>query len=359
VKSLPIKNIIVIALPGIGDTVNCTPLFKPLKRAFPDAHVTALVMYRTCKEVLDGNPYIDEIILWEFMKEGLISSIGFLRSLRSRGFDVSIMCYPANRIEYNVVSFIIGARLRLAHQYAHQNLRNLFFLNNRTLMERPELHNAQENLRLLSLLGVEPNKEDRALSLTLGDEDRASASKFLQGLPPHEYLVCMHVWSTTLKNMHMKCWPIENFAALADMLGRDFNCQILLLQGPNDVEANRKLMQASHSRLHVVEGTTVRQSASLLERCDLFITNDSGPMHIAAAAGAPILAVFGPTDPVKLHPWTGEYRIVRTGIDCSPCFYYSPRPLNCKRTDYACLTQLSVDAVYAAAREMLGKRKSG
>jgi len=358
-RSPPVKKILVISLPGIGDTINCTPILQPLERAFPGAHVTALVMYKPCKEVLEANPRIDKVILWEFLNEGPLSSLKFLLKLRRKKFDLSVMCYPANRIEYNLVSFIIGARLRLAHQYHHQNAKNLFFLNNRTVLERPDLHNVEENLRLLGLAGIDILEDDKTLSLPLKETDRTYASRFLHKLPHDQVLIGMHAWSTTLKNMHKKCWPAENFAALADRLSKNHNYQILLFQGPHDVDTNRRIQEACQSPLYIVEGTTVRQSAAIMERCDVFITNDAGPMHIAAAVGTPVVAIFGPTDPVWLHPWTGQYALVRAGLACSPCFYYSPRPLTCRRGDFACLTSLSVECVYSAAEEMLVKTISG
>jgi len=355
VKSRQPKSILIISLPGIGDTINCTPVLKPLARAFPEAHVTALVMYKSCKQVLENNPLIDEVIFWEFLKKGLFRSLKFLFGLRKRKFHISIMCYPANRAEYNMVSFVIGAHLRLAHQYRHTNTRNLFFLNSRTVMESPDLHNVEENLRLLTLVGIDVLEDDKNISFPLEAKDRAYASQLLEQLPGHDILVGIHAWSTTLKNMHRKCWPAENFAALANQLSRDYKCQILLFQGPHDAETNRRITEASQTPLHLVEKTTVRQSAALMERCNIFVTNDAGPMHIAASVGTPIVAIFGPTDPIWLHPWTEEYAIVRTGIDCSPCFYYSPKPLTCKREDYACLTELAVDTVYNAVKEMLEK----
>ena len=358
-RNPPVKKLLVISLPGIGDTINCTPVFQPLRRAFPGAHATALVMYKPCKEVLETNPHIDQVILWEFLKENPLSSLKFLLKLRRRKFDLSVMCYPANRIEYNLVSFVIGARLRLAHRYLHQSTKNLFFLNNRTVLERPDLHNVEENLRLLGLAGVDISRDEKTLVLPLKQTDRTYASRFLRRLPQDQVLIGMHAWSTTLKNMHKKCWPAENFAALADRLSKNHNCRILLFQGPHDVDANRRIQEASQSSFFIVEGTTVRQSAAIMERCDVFITNDAGPMHIAAAVGTPIVAIFGPTDHVWLHPWAEQYALVRAGLDCSPCFYYSPRPLTCKRGDYACLTDLTVDSVYSTVEEMLARTIAG
>jgi heptosyltransferase-2 len=351
-KNLP-KRILVISLPGIGDTINSTPIYRPLRRTFPDAHITALVMYGPCREVLETNPFINEVLLWEFLKKGAAASLRFLLQMRRRRFDLSIMCYPANRKEYNLVSLLIGARLRLSHRYSHLNLQNLYFLNNRTIMERPGLHNVEENLRLLSMAGVPVHDEDKALSLPLLPEDEAFAMDFTSILPSHSLLIGMHAWSTTLKNMHRKCWPSDNFAELADRLKDNFDCEILLFQGPHDEETNRRILKSSKATLYVAKDTTVRQSAALMKECDLFITNDSGPMHMAAAAGARIVAVFGPTDPDKLHPWTEDFRIVRTAIGCSPCFYYSPRPLECERGDFACLTRLTVDLVYESVADAL------
>jgi len=347
------EKILVISLPGIGDTINSTPVYRPLSRAYPEAHITALVMYGPCKEVLETNPHINEVILWEFLKRSKSATLGFILEMRRKRFDLSITCYPANRKEYNLASFLIGARLRLAHQYSHMNIQNLFFLNNRTIMERSGLHNVEENLRILELAGVPVREEDRVLSLPLPPEDEAFAREFLSGLPSRPLLIGMHAWSTTLKEMHRKCWPADNFADLAARLKRDFDCEVLLFQGPHDEETNRRILDRCQAPLRVVRNTTVRQSAALLKKCDLFITNDAGPMHIAAAAGTRIVAIFGPTDPGELHPWTRDFRIVRAGLECSPCFYYSPRPLECERKDFACLTQLSVDKVYNEVADVL------
>ena len=91
-RSPPVKEILVISLPGIGDTINCTPILQPLERAFPGAHVTALVMYKPCKEVLEANPGIDKVMLWEFLNEGPLSTLKFLLKLRRKKIDLSIMC---------------------------------------------------------------------------------------------------------------------------------------------------------------------------------------------------------------------------------------------------------------------------
>jgi ADP-heptose:LPS heptosyltransferase len=97
----------------------------------------------------------------------------------------------------------------------------------------------------------------------------------------------------------------------------------------------------------------VRQAAALMKKCSLFISNDSGPMHMAAAVGVPTVAIFGPTNPVWVKPWGVKHRIVRLGLPCSPCFRYSPAPLKCAaHIDFACLKDIDVDQVHKACLDL-------
>jgi ADP-heptose:LPS heptosyltransferase len=94
----------------------------------------------------------------------------------------------------------------------------------------------------------------------------------------------------------------------------------------------------------------------LLERCRAFVSNDSGVMHLAAAVGVPVVGLFGPTDWVRLHPWTLQHAIVRRDLPCMPCFYYSSRPLRCvANINYACMREISVDEVYNAVQTLLSQ----
>ncbi|UCE19134.1 MAG: glycosyltransferase family 9 protein [Gemmatimonadota bacterium] len=349
-------KILVLCLPGLGDTLMFTPALKVLRDHFPDAQIKALVMYKSSFDVLDGNPNLDEVILWEFLKEGSVKSLKFMVRLRKERFDMSIIAFPANRLQYNMVSFLAGAKLRLGHRYKHQNLIHFPFLNHKTILESDELHNVEENLRLLELLGVRPEDFRPTLEIFPSKEDTEKAGVFWEehGLARWPYVFGMHVWSTTLKDMHFKCWDKAKFAALIDQLKERYNCEFLLFEGPHDQEVNTFILKTVRHKPIIVRDTTVKETAALLKRCNLLITNDSGVMHVGAAIGVPLVAIFGPTNDRWVGPFTERRVLVKKNLPCQPCFIYSTKHLECKAgLNFECLTSIAVEDVLAAVERSL------
>ena len=105
----------------------------------------------------------------------------------------------------------------------------------------------------------------------------------------------------------------------------------------------------------VVNAESLTKSAAIMKRCNVFVTNDSSQMHIAAALGLKVVAIIGPTNQNYIYPWKTEHQIVSLNLDCAPCFFYSPKPLICNRTDikFKCIKELTVDMVYASTVKFL------
>lgn len=352
-------KILILCLPGLGDTLMFTPALKLLRTHFPEAQIKALVMYKSSYNVLEGNPNLDEVILWEFIKEGFLKSLTFLFRLRREQFDASILAFPANRLQYNMVSFLAGAKLRLGHQYKHQNLIHLPFLNHKTILESDELHNVEENLRLIEMLGVKGEGPTPALEIypSKADYDKAEAFWNEHNLSRKSFVFGVHVWSTTLKDMHFKCWDKAKFAALIDRLKKNYDCEILLFEGPHDREVNEFILKTIRTKPIVVKDTTVTESAAILERCSLLVANDSGMMHVGAATKVPLVAIFGPTNHTWVGPVCEKCILVKKNLSCQPCFVYSTRHLECKAgRHFECLTSIEIDDVFAAVEKLLSPR---
>jgi heptosyltransferase-2 len=130
--------------------------------------------------------------------------------------------------------------------------------------------------------------------------------------------------------------------------------QILLFGGPEEYELNDRInsMMGGEGIRVTVDG--IIPSIAIMEKCKGFVTNDSGLMHIASAVKLPVVAIFAYTNPTWVHPWKTRYRIVRHEMECSPCFYYSPRPASCRwDTDqFRCIEHIEVDEVYQNAKEL-------
>jgi heptosyltransferase II len=169
-------------------------------------------------------------------------------------------------------------------------------------------------------------------------------------------VIGLHPGSAVLKNHSFRRWEPEKFAGLARILIDKLNAKILLFGGPEELDLKKSINNLINSPGSVIiETDNLAQSAALIKRCNLFVSNDSSLMHVASAMQRKIVAVIGPTNPHYIHPWKTEYKIVSLNLECSPCFFYSPRPLICTRTDlkFKCIRELNVEMVFTAVTDLL------
>ncbi|GAB6184040.1 glycosyltransferase family 9 protein [Thermodesulfovibrio hydrogeniphilus] len=338
----------VLALPlyGIGDVLMTTPAIRILKEQKPDISLTYICMFSSQYEILSKNPFIDRLILFPFFELGVLKSMRFALSLRGE-FNCSINFYPSNRKHYNILAFLAGAPVRIGHRYLHRDFLELNFLKNKTIMENEELHNVEENVRLLSFFGINAN-EIPAMEIYLTDEEIERGRSLLK---KGVLNIGIHAGTSRYKNHIHKRWDKEKFVELVNRMD---GCHFFIFGGKDDEDVNRFIIEKCKNKVTLFENKPIREVASLIKALNLFISNDSGLMHIAAAVGTPVLAIFGPTNPNFVRPWGVKHKVVRAELPCSPCFYYSPKPLKCKINDkFKCLKEISVDEVLKSVESLL------
>ena len=350
-------KILIITLSGIGDALMFSPALKLLRKELPDSTIDMLVMIKSARDIYEKNPFINNVIFFDFLKEGSLSSLKFVLSLRKK-YDLSINVYPSNRKEYNVINFLIGAKKRVAVKYLRRNSQNLGFLNTLTIEENDSLHNVQTNIKLVEKLLNKNFGEEPPLEFPFSEEDISFSENYLKRLnvSKDDLVIGFHPGCATLKNHIKRRWEPEKFAGLAKLLIENNKAKILLFGGPEEDGLKENIFSLINSpSVSIVRTDGLTSSAAVMKRCDLFITNDSSLMHIASALKLNVVAIIGPTNTNYIHPWKTEYKIVTLNLDCSPCFFYSPRPLKCYRDDvlFKCIKELSVDMVYNAAKEIL------
>lgn len=350
-------KILILALSGIGDALMFTPALSLLRRALPEAGIEALVMFKAVRDMYIRNPDIDNVHYFDFQKEGTVRSLKFLMGLR-KNYDVSINVYPSNRKEYNIINFMIGADRRAAAKYLRKDLQNLGDLNNVRVTEDDYTHNVQTNIRLIEkLLGKSFNEEPPlSFHLTAGDETFAQNFLSNNNLTDSDLLVGFHPGSATLKNHEKRRWEPEKFAELGRRLIKEKGARILIFGGPEENSLKKRIKNDINSEsAWTVESGNLAESAALMKKCNVFVSNDSSLMHVASALQLKVAAILGPTNPYYIHPWKTEHNVVRLNLDCSPCFIYSPRPLICFRDDvlFKCIKELTVDMVQNAVYGLL------
>ena len=356
------EKILILALPGIGDALLATPMIELLRNAKPEAEIHAVVMFTATRDMFEHDACIDKVHYYDFIAGPKSGALKVVSDLRKMQFDLSINIYPQNRREYNLISFLIGAKRRISVRYRRRDPQNFSWLNTETLLEDDTLHCVEENVRLLTPLGIHHELNERSLPglrLNMSEDHTAFAEQWCEshGLGREELLIGFHAGTALFKNHIRRRWAPEKFAELALQLVEHLGAKVLLFGGPDDVDANRIIIERAEGKIISVETKSILDSIAVMQHLKLFVSNDSALMHIAGALKLPTVAIFGPTNEVYVHPWKTRYTIVRTGIECRPCFVYSPKPLTCYRIDptehFLCIRAIEVDRVFEAVKSLL------
>ncbi|MCX7877459.1 MAG: glycosyltransferase family 9 protein [Ignavibacteria bacterium] len=349
-------KILINALSGIGDALMFSPSLALLKKHLPDSEIHLLSMFPAVRDIYSSNPNLNYVHFINFLKQPKLKSLRHVLDLRKKKFDVSINVYPSNRKEYNIINYIIGADLKIAVKYNNLSRRELDFLNNRLSRETLNLHNVIENFRLIKFLipGAREEELDK-LELYLKVENLVYARKYIfDNSLEGKFLVGIHAGSATFKGHVNKRWKTEKYAELAKLLHQHYDAKILIFGSEEDI--NRKIYDEIKDFAYIPLSKNISDSAALMKSCKLFISGDTGLMHMAAALQIPQVAIFGYTNYNELHPWMNKHIIVRKDLECSPCFYNSPRPVKCiyrGNDEFRCIKTISVEEVLEACRKLI------
>jgi len=349
-------KILVIALSGIGDALMFTPSLKKLSDEFPSAKIDILIMYKSLTDVFTTNKVISNVLYWDFLNKSKLESLAFILSLRNK-YEISINVYPSNRKEYNLINLLIGAKKRASIKYLRKDFINFGFFNNCRITENDSLHNVEENLLLCEKISCKKTIPT-SLEINLSNASELFADDFLKqkNISSDKLIIGFHPGCSILKNHDKRRWETSKFAELAKKLVEEKNAFILLFGGPEENYLKEEILRSYLKNTFSVTTNSLIETAAIMKRCSTFVTNDSSLMHVAAALKLNVVALIGPTNKNYIYPWQTNYKIATLELDCSPCFYYSPKPLTCSRKDvqFKCIQELTVDLVYSKVLEFIG-----
>lgn len=348
------KKILIICASGIGNTILFTPTLKALKEALPKAKITFLVTKSVFSEPIRESGLADRILISE---DGLWRKLKTIVSLRREKFDCSVTAFPSNHWQFNVFAFLIGAEDRITHSYKIGKWRTLSFLQNIKVPADENLHDVEQNLNLLKPLGIRLPKDKQPLFYIDEKSQREVKKYWKDNELENKFVVGIHsgsggVWQEA------KRWPEEKFAKLCDGLIEGENVKVLIFGGPEEKELKEKIRNLSRHRkdIYIVEAS-LKKVAALIRRCNLFISNDSGLMHVAVAVRGPkVIGIFGPTNYKRTGPYGNNCYIVRREISCSPClkypFHSTSSRIKCQR-NFECLKKIKVEDVINRVNQIL------
>ncbi|MBI3088035.1 MAG: lipopolysaccharide heptosyltransferase II [Candidatus Omnitrophica bacterium] len=342
------QRILVIRLDRIGDVVLSTPVLQALRDAYPRAFL-AMMVRPVCRELVEGNPCVNEVLLYDKdgRHRGILSTIRFARGLRRHHFDTALVLHPTNRSHW--IPWLAGIPVRIGY-----DRKSGWLLTHRVPHRKQEgaRHEAEYAVEMLRVLpapdggpgGLEP---PRVLSpyVPIHPAAEAGVARLFQerGVDGASPLVALHPSASDAS----KRWPAERFAQLADRLVESCGARVVLVAGPDDARHARAVEQAMRRRpLNAAGALSVGELAVLLARCRLLVSNDSGPVHVAAAVGTPVVALFGRCQP---------------GVNATRWRPLGPRHVVLDTSDpsrFTAIAELSVEEVFAAAISVLSKKGS-
>jgi heptosyltransferase-2 len=326
-----------------------TPTLRALRSRFPDARIDATLLPYVCK-IVEEAPWFDELIDYDPKGEhkGLAGHARYIRKLRNNRYDLAIVL--PNSFSSAMFAFLSGAKRRIG--YNRQGRGPL--LTDRIAAPTKDgkfvpWPMVEYYLALCKKLGIEG--ASRKIELFVGAESERRADELFAayGIGEGRPVVAVNPGAAYGSS---KMWASKNFAAACDMLVRRKNCDVILLGGPGEKETAREILQAARANLTNLaeEDIGLDLLKSIIKRCDLAITLDSGPRHFATAFDKPVVVLMGPTDPRYTASNLEKTTIIRIeDLDCSPCHIK-----NCP-TEHECMTRITPEMVYEASVELLDK----
>lgn len=343
-KNDTIRNILVRATNWLGDAVMNTPAMEVLREVFPAARITVLATPLVA-ELFTPHNAVDEVIVYDKKGRhaGLAGKLKLASELRLHRFDLAVLLQDA--FDAALITWLAGIPRRMGNK---SDGRGILLTHGFSHKKTPIDHHHVDNyLRMLAHFGI--SGTTMQLSLKTTDEEDAAMAQYLasEGIAAGDFIIGINPGATFGS---AKRWYPERFAVVAAKLSDQWGAKIVVTGGPDETGmANEITSTLAGKCLNMAGRTSVRQLVSLIKRCNFFISNDSGPMHIAAAFHVPTVAVFGSTDHRTTYPFSDNSIIVRKDVDCAPCLQRQ-----CP-SDHICMTAISVEDVVDAATRLKGR----
>lgn len=353
------KRILVLRLDLIGDLVLSLPVVRLLKRTYPDAEIDLLAIPSSSKVVM-SDPDLAEVIAYDpniwrrpkaLLKMQSWREVWALRGrLLARHYDLAISVFGPWAA---ILAVLSGAQRRVG--FGRESYPGFMTdsVPGAHWQSGDHLHEVDYCLKLSQAAGAAITPDDRIPCLYVDRQACEEVDEILhqEGIRLDRPIIACHVSSN---NGQSKRWPTPYWAKLINRLISNENMTVVLTGASNDLPFIEIILRHTHEQpVNLAGKTSLTQLAALLQRANLLITGDSGPMHIAAAVGTPLIAIHGPTDPAKSGPVSPHATVLRSDIWCSPCYTAKGKPADCRFFTTQCMKDITVEQVLTIIHQKL------
>ncbi len=327
------SNILLIKPGAIGDLLQLSPIIRALAKRYTGARISLLVGTRETATLFQHNPYVSEVVVFDRRGEHrtFTSLLRLWTLFHRKKFDLVVHFQRSNLKAWFLASAALPCRILVYHK-----------------AKDPAVHVVDNYFDTVSPLGID--SRDRSLELYTGEDDERFAGKIFQELGPVSGPV---IAVNPGASHHVNRWKAERFTSLADALAERISAKIVIIGGKEDEHLARSIASSAVSKPFILAGkATLLQLGAVLRKCDLLVSGDTGPLHLATAVGTRVVALFGAADPARTGPVGTGHRIVQgNDVHCVPC-----RSRICSNKAYLdCMEKITVQDVLDVVLGMLKK----
>jgi lipopolysaccharide heptosyltransferase II len=334
-----IKKILIIMMGGIGDMVHFTPTIANVHKHFPEAIMSFLVYKSKAEELVKNAPFVDKV----YRVEIDVNTYNIIPRLRKENYEMAIISSGTNPFKSGMLCYLSGIPCRVAEKN---------FWCTICIEKQENKHFLDHNLKLAEAIGC--TVRDKSMKIWF-DDDALKYKKDLikrYDLKNKQLIIGVHPGSE--KRLAFKRWPIEKYGALLNYMHKKYQASFIIFGGPDEAALAKELEGLVNFRpINLVGTTTVLQAAASISLCHMFLSNDSGLMHLATAFAIPVVAIYGPSQYIKSAPYGQKQKhiIVRHELPCSPC--YDNNTIKCKHLK--CINDITVEEVLSALESQIKK----
>jgi heptosyltransferase-1 len=351
------KTILLLPMCGLGDAVCYLPFMRAIRSQFPAAKILVVVATGAAQTLIRGSLREVEVVVFNRRRQGWLGLLRLLRSVRRRKFEIVISGAHPDSIRIPLFASLCGAAIRVGAKSER-----LSFLYNRTVDVATDAHAFERYRQLLTAIDIQisPGEYRPTLEPSLDTKDLAMKVWTDAGLDHVERVVGMvsgadlnvrGSWIPSLKR-----WNIEGYAEVVRWATKAAHARVVFFGAPEEATLVAAIARSSGvSIVNLCGKTRIEELQWLLKKCTVFVSNDTGAMHIAAAVGTPVVALFGPTSPESFGPLGDQHRTLQGRAPCSPCY---PRP-SCNLESCLAMESISAQQVIKSLNSILAARTCG
>ncbi|MFQ6032332.1 MAG: lipopolysaccharide heptosyltransferase II [Candidatus Zixiibacteriota bacterium] len=333
-----ISRILIIHTAFLGDVVLTTPLIKATRKLFPHSFISFLLIPQT-ENIVENNPHLNEIIVYDKKgkEKGPRNFFKMVEKIKNKNFDLAII--PHRYLRSALLTYLAGIPQRIGFDKSKGS-----FLFTHKVTYKNNYHEVDRNLSLLNHFGDDP--QDRTPELFPSFQDYSYVSQLLRdsGVKENDRIVGVapgSVWAT-------KRWLPERFALVSDFLIKEAGAQVIFLGSKQDEKLCREIANLMEGKPIILSGkTSLLQSAAIISKCKVILSNDSAPVHLASAMRRPVVAIFGSTIPeFGFAPYGEGNVVIEKRMECRPCGIHGKN--NCPKKHFRCMAEIATQEVFEA-----------